>query len=204
MAPFSTRRTTTRQLSWNPAVGLETLSSSTLQITYAPSAIDFRIGGVSIYLDSLPSVSEYSALFDQYRIKGVTIRMDYNVNLYSNNGVAYASPLISYVMDKDDSNDLTLANMFQYPQVATHSFQENGYKPLILHFSPKPLVDIAGSGISTGYSPMKIAPFIRTTDLAIPHYGMKFAVQGNGGSVNAVIGFFQITTYVDLEFINPK
>lgn len=200
-----TRRSSTRQLSWNPVSGLDgTVGANSLQMSFAPSAIDYRFAGTSIYTDSLPSVTEFSALFDQYRISNVMIRIDYTLGLWENSGVSYKAPLIVCVVDHDDSGNAVVADLLQYPQVVTHSFDQNGYTPFIASFKPNPLMDVAGSGVSTGYAPMKIAPFIRTANLSIPHYGFKLAIMGNGASVNAVIGYFQITIYVDLEFINAK
>jgi len=175
-----------------------------MQLTFAPGATDFRLGGVSIYSDALPNSTEFSQLFDQYRIAGVTVRIDFSVNVYSNSGSSYSPPLAYFIADYDDPQDATVSAVLQYPQVVTHSWTENGYKPFIAHIKPKPLRDVAGSGIGTGYSPMSSAPFIRTSDMTIPHYGVKMALVNNGASANAVIGSFLINVFYDLEFINPK
>lgn len=202
---LKSRRSSTRQISWNPQSGLDgTIGAASVQMSFAPSAIDYRFSGTSIYTDSLPSVTEFSALFDQYRISNVTLRIDYTTDLFNNSGVAYKAPLILCAIDHDDSGSATVADLLQYPQVITHSFDANGYTPFIASFRPNPLMDVAGSGISTGYAPMKVAPFIRTANLSIPHYGFKLAILANGASVNQVIGYFQFTVYVDMEFINAK
>jgi hypothetical protein len=203
--PFRTRRSLTYQLSWNPALGLGGAGASTLQMSFSPGATDFRIGGVSITAPSLPNASEYSALFDQYKVEKVMVRMDYSgVNAFSNTGVANVPPLALFILDHDDPNDAVVNDLLQFPQVLTHSWVEGGYKPFQVAFKPRPLADIAGSGLSTGYAPTREAPFIRTSEITIPHYGLKMALLNNGGSASAVIGFFQVTVLYDLAFINPK
>lgn len=175
-----------------------------MQLTFAPGSTDFRLGGVSIYTDALPNNTEFSQLFDQYRIAGVTIRIDFSVNVFSNSGPAYQPPIAYFIADYDDPQDATVNAVLQYPQVITHSWSENGYKPFIVSLKPKPLRDVAGAGITTGYSPMASAPFIRTSEMTIPHYGLKMALVNNGASASAVIGNFLVNVYYDLEFINPK
>jgi hypothetical protein len=198
------RRATRRQIYWNPVAGLDGSTTSDMQFSFSPGATDYRLGGVSVYTDALPNLSEFTALFDQWRIKSVMMRIDYTIGQFSNSGVAYDPPLLSYVADYDDSTQITLSSMLEYPQVRIHNFQENGYTPLILQLEPVPLRDIAGSGVATGYAPSTVAPFLRTAETSIPHYGLKMALNGAGASVNAVLGYFNIIVWYDLEFTNPK
>lgn len=175
-----------------------------MQLTFSPGAVDYRLGGVSIYADALPNSAEFSNLFDQYRVKDVMVRIDFNVNINTNSGVNYSPPIAYFVMDHDDPNDLPVTSMLQYPQVITHSWVEGGYKPFIVKFKPTPLMDVAGAGIATGYSPMRSAPFLRTSEMTIPHYSLKMALLPNGAGAATIIGYFNVTVYMDLEFINPK
>lgn len=198
------RRALQRSLTYNPAGGIDGSGQYTMQLTFAPGSTDFRLGGVSIYTDALPNNTEFSQLFDQYRIAGVTVRIDFSVNVFSNSGSAYTPPIAYFIADYDDPQDATVNQVLQYPQVITHSWVEGGYKPFIASLKPKPLRDVAGAGIATGYSPMAVAPFIRTSEMTIPHYGLKMALVNNGASASAIIGSFLVNVYYDLEFINPK
>lgn len=113
------------------------------------------------------------------------------------------NPLIYYVTDYDDPFDASLTDLLQYPQLQQHSFLKDGYTPLLVKFSPKPLRDIAGSGISTGYGPMAVAPWIRTADMSIPHYGFKMNIDWFG-VVQATSSKLKVTVWYDLSFTNPK
>jgi len=193
-----------RQYSYVPAGGIDSSGSYTWQYSFAPTATQIRLGGVAMYQDNLPNWSEFTNLFDQYRIRQVTVRVDYSANTMTNSGVAYTAPIIYAAVDYDDESDATANALFQYPGCITHSFIENGYKPLIINFKPRPLRDVAGIGVLTGYSPMARAPFIRVADNAIPHYGLKMALNLQGASANVAVGYFNIQVAFDLELINPK
>jgi len=175
-----------------------------MQFTFAPGATNYRLGGVSIYNDAIPNASEFTNLYDQWKLVDVVIRFDYTTNILSNSGVAYSPPLILFASDYDDPGDAAVTDLLQYPEMSTHCFNTNGYKPLILKLKPRPLRDVAGSGVATSYSPMEVIPFIRTSEFSTPHYGLKCALQSNGASVSAVIGYFQMTIWLDMEFTNPK
>lgn len=198
------RRATRRQLYWNPVTGIDGTSTTTLQLTFSPGQTDYRLGGVSVYVDPLPNLSEFTNLFDQWRITNVIARIDYSIDMFSNSGLGYTPPFVYHVTDYDDPGDLSLNSMLEYPQVRIHQFKQDGYTPLVLSLSPKPLRDIAGTGLSTGYSPSNVTPFIRTAETSIPHYGLKFAMGAAGATSNAVIGYFNVIIWYDLEFCNPK
>lgn len=199
------RRALTRQFSWYPTGGLDATGLSTMQVTFSPGATDWRLGGVSVYTDALPNSAEFSNLFDQYKVSNVMVRCDYTINNLTNSGPTSAGvPLMFHTLDYDDPGDLTLNGMLEYPQSRVHSFQTGGYQPLMLSFKPRPLMDVAGSGVSTGYSPTQVVPFLRTAEMTIPHYGLKFAINVNGASGGTIIGYFRFVIWYDLEFTNPK
>lgn len=174
-----------------------------MQITFAPGATDWRLAGASVYSDALPNSAEFSNLFDQWRLKSVAVRIDCPL-MYSNSGAApLIYPNLNYVVDYDDPQDLTLDGMLQYPQMRVHNFQEGGYKPLMISLSPKPLRDVAGAGLATGYGPMPTAPWLRTADFGVPHYGLKLA--WDFMSVSQTIDLPVVFTVMyGLEFTNPK
>lgn len=151
-----------------------------------------------------PNASELSNLFDQWRMKSVTVRIDWNYNAYPVSSGNAVAPLLYYVADYDDGGSATAFNLCEYPGVQTHSFLENGYRPLIVKLQPKPLRDVASTGILTAYGPMTTCPWLRTADLTTPHYGLKFAASQFSLGGTALIGSIHITCYVDMDFANPR
>lgn len=201
---YKIRRAWTQQINYSPTGGWFASGSGNLQISFAGSASDIRVGGVSTFGPTLINSSEFSALFDQWRINSVTLRFDWNSNSYSPVDNAAVAPLLYYAPDYDDVNDAGVSSLVQYPSVRTHSFLQNGYTPLVYTFSPKPLRDVAGSGLLTSYAVENGKPFIGTGYLTTPYYGFKLAAAAFGGSGSTTIGQVLITCYTDLEFINPK
>jgi len=197
------RRSWNQLISYSPANGFFGASPN-VQISFAASASEIRLGGVAVYGPTLPNSSEFAAIFDQWRITSVTLRIDWNLNSYAVADISNTPPLLYVTPDYDDSSDANVSALLQYPGVRTHSFYQNGYTPFIMTIKPKPLKDIAGTGVLTGYSPDTSMPFIRTAEMTIPHYGIKIATQTLGGSSAANTGFCMFTAYVDLEFVGVK
>ena len=196
------RRGLIRNFSVNSS-GIDIGGSNNPQVSFAPGATDWRIGGTSIYTDTLINISEFTNLFDQYKINGIYMQVD----LPLGNSNAFAQPLynpiIYYVADYDDSSDTDLGSLLQYPQLQQHNFWRDCYTPLIIRLSPKPLRDIAGSGIATGYGPMAKAPWIRTAEMGVPHYGLKMCLDWFG-ITQATSMKMKITLWYDLSFTNPS
>jgi len=197
------RRSWNQLISYSPALGFFGAGNN-LQINFSAGSSNININGVGVYGPALPNSSEFSAIFDQWRIKSVTIRLDWNYNSVGPSESASSPPLFYFVTDYDDSADAAVSALLQYPGVRTHSFLSNGYTPIVYTFTPRPLKDIAGSGLLTSYGPDMSMPFIRTAELTTPHYGMKIATAPLGATSTTVIGFLLITAFVDLEFANPK
>lgn len=201
------RRALRRQFAYAVVGGGGTIDGggpATLQVTFAPSSTDWRIGGASVYSDVLPNVTEFSNLFDQWKLVRIYLRIDVPMG-YSNSGAGpIIVPNLYYVPDYDDSQNATLTDILQYPQVKQHQFNLGGYTPLIMEMSPKPLRDVAGSGISTTYGPMTAAPWLRTADMSTPHYGIKIVFDTMGVTTSTAPVTLVATLYYDLEFTNPK
>lgn len=182
---------------------IDGVGATTMQLTFSPGATDYRFDGVSVYTTPVPNSAEFSALFDQWRLKGVVVRIDVPA-AYSNSGATpILLPNIYFVSDYDDPQQSLIQDMLQYPQVQLHNFYKEGYTSFMVSLSPKPLRDIAGSGISTGYGPMAVAPWIRTADFSVPHYGLKLAFDWFGLTQVTDVPMV-MTIWYELEFTNPK
>ncbi len=197
------RRAIRRSLAMNSTTIDGSGTSPTMQFSFAPGATDYRINGVSVYSTAVPSSAEFTNLFDTYRVSGVVFRIDIPA-AYSNGGTTpIVLPNCYFAPDYNDSGDAQITDLLQYPQVQLHNFYKDGYNSLMISLKPKPLRDVAGSGLSTGYSTMEKVPWIRTSEFSIPHYGLKLAFDyfGFNQTTNIV---FVITIWYDLEFTNPK
>ncbi len=199
---FNIRRSIRRYL----AIDSSTIAGSaatTMQLTFSPGATDYRFGGVSVYSTALNQVSEFSSLFDQWRLKNVIVRFDTAFGIQGLVGTPLVAPSLIYVTDYDDSADASIDDLMQYPQMQIHNFYTNGYTPFQVTFSPKPLRDVAGAGVTTGYGPMPVAPWLRTSNMSIPHYGLKIAFDWMGKNQTTDLDII-VTIFYNMEFTNPK
>jgi len=148
-------------------------------------------------------LSEFQNLFDQYRLSKVIVIIDIPAGVFNSVPNSLCMPQMHYVVDYDDSADAQINDLLQYPQDRIHNFYKDGYTPFILEFSPKPLRDVAGSGLSTTYGPMSTAPWLRTVDMSTPHYGLKLAFDYFGLPQTTDIPLV-MTIWYNMEFTNPK
>jgi len=198
------RRSWTQDISYFGTAGWFNTGALDFQINFGASSSSINLGGVGVYGPTTPNSAELSNLFDQFKITNVTLRIDWDYNSYPVSSGTAVAPLIYYAADYDDSGSSPVSTLLQYPGVQTHSFLENGYRPLIVMVKPKPLRDIANTGVLTSYGPMTAAPWIRTSEMTTPHYGLKFCAAQFGVGGNTYIGNIAITAYIDMEFANPK
>jgi hypothetical protein len=178
-------------------------AASDMEFTYAVNGTNYRIGGTSIYTDNLPNSSEFSALFDEYRINNIVMRIDVPPAWDNSGPLPIFLPNVYFISDYNDGNAVYITDILQYAQVQFHSFYTNGYAPLMVTMSPKPLVDIAGSGVATTYSIPDKVPWLRTADFTTPHYGFKMVLQFPSASQIYTIPM-TFTIWYDMSFRNPR
>lgn len=200
---FPIRRALTRTFSMSAGTGIDGYPYTDLEVSFAMGGTNWRIGGTSIYTDALPDNTDFTNLFDQYRIRSVYVRVDVPAGLFNGVISGIIFPHIFYAPDYDDVSSTTKAQILQYPQMKEHSFYTQGYQPLLFRFTPKPLRDIAASGVLTAYGPTTESPWLRTVDTIVPHYGMKFVFDYM--NLSGMTTFpMEFTVWFDLEFTNPK
>jgi len=197
------RRSWTQVIDYFGTQGWFNSGNPDFQINFACSASNINIGGVAVYGPATPNSAEFANLYDQYRLAGITLRIDWDYNSYSPATGSAVAPLLYYAADYDDSGSTLVSGLLQYPGLVTHSFLENGYKPLITSVRPKVLRDVASTGLLTAYAPAT-APWISTGYMTVPHYGLKFCSSQFGLGGSSLSGSITITCFIDLEFANPK
>lgn len=131
--------------------------------------------------DYLPSYTEFTNLYDQYKLT----RAVFHVQLISNPDSAYIPnattpnnssnwyPKLWYVRDYDDSTSLTLDAMRQYSSSKCITLQPN--KTFKIAVKPAVLMQAYDTAISTAYIP-KWNQWIDAANYSTPLYGIKFLV----------------------------
>lgn len=132
----------------------------------------------------LPNVSDFSALFDRYRITKVLVYFQLVTNPDSNsylNQTAISNqanwyPKLWYTPDYDDSNTLTKTDIQQYAKAKCAVLKPNEVVTVAVY--PAVTVQTYRSAATTGYSPnWKLWIDMGQTD--VPHYGLKYVIDTN-------------------------
>lgn len=151
-------------------------------------------------LSDLPDYTEFTELFEYYRITGVRIRYTFNgTNASLPIGNSYAfMPSIMYAQDLNDAIAETRPDLMQHDKVTFKSLN----RPGSVFIRPKTQVmmyeGVAGTGYAEG-----VNKWINTSDPNVEHYGWKYSVNGDleGGAGATAMGkmIFLITYYIEFK-----
>lgn len=157
-------------------VNLTTISEDTLSTTY---------GGTYFYLGQVPGSSEFTALFDQYRIRKIDLHFYPNQQSFtSSTGASAVTNIPTRIVTAFDYDDSvapsSLNELREYSTAQVNTMVERFSRSI------KPAVSImAYEGVgATGYCP-KWDQWISTNDPGVPHYGLKWTVPAGATSTNA-------------------
>lgn len=161
------------------ADGWDFNTGTTASVGYFSWAMYFTLG-------MLPTYGDFSALFDQYKINKVKVKITpYSCSSILQTGVGAANNqagavIIHSVIDYDDAtqfgaNTAGIDQMRQYPSYRTNNFFQMG-KPIKRYFTPHIAQAAYGSGVFASYA--NVGP--RWIDMAstdVQHYGLKFIAE---------------------------
>jgi len=148
--------------------------------------------------------SEITALFDQYKITGVKLKLKYNGNTFdgsNSTGRAQNQPVLKYSMDYDDASPPVVTTFNERMDIKQVAFNENRYCNLWVR--PKPVSAVLDSvtGISQPVLVGK-AGWINCSNMNITHYGIKGYIEGmplgTSASLSSVVQI-EATYYIKLR-----
>lgn len=139
--------------------------------------------GWSFRFNDLPSYTEFTTLYDQYKIRGVQLTIWLQANSFSSKQILSNAPtaatpdiqlpMLYYVRDYDDATGLTLPAMQQYPGMKMRQMD----RPIKIFVRPKPLLMLYESSIATGYgTAYRNTPWVDINHVDVPHYGLKMII----------------------------
>jgi len=145
-------------------------------------------------LNDLPNASEFTTLYDQYRIVHVVLHFICNMT----QGIPSAANLgaMYVVKDFDDANLLSVnTDYLQYANCRV-------YNPLCrtrkVSIRPRIAVASYGGGAFTSYANQP-STFLDVASPSVEHYGIKV-----GFSATTVVISYQVVAQFQLEFKNPR
>lgn len=150
-------------------------------------------------MSALPNFTEFTNLFDRYKITGVKLRVMFLANnIEIGSPTQYSIPVIHHCTDIDDANP---------PSSETEILQKNNVKTRRLDknfnvfIRPKCTFEVFNSVTSTGYA-VANSSWIDMASSSIPHYGWKAWIgNGQASPSTQVLGRLKIyaTYYIALK-----
>jgi len=156
---------------------------------YATESVTKQCTGVTqawaeeFTFDKVAGYTEFTALFDQYKINSVTIAIQLINNpdaAYPFNGTGSSVtinptnwfPKLWYIRDYDGGSADTFAAMKERQGVKFCVLKPNVIKRFVI--KPKCLIQTYRTATSTGYAPKTLSIDLANVD--VPHYGMNFLI----------------------------
>lgn len=171
-----------------------TAASSTNLTSYLSCGLRFSLG-------ALPNYTEFTALFDSYKIRKIVVRfIPFNNSSGTNaNATANFQPLLHYYIDHDDhtQSDPDETGLNEYRQ-RNNSKVVRLFKPVGIVIKPQYLIN--GPSVSSSSQ----AVFSRRSDWVdcahanIPYYGLKFMMEGSPNTTSTAYFAFrcEVTYYM--------
>jgi hypothetical protein len=151
-------------------------------------------GAYNFVLSAVPGYTEFTSLFDQYRIVMVRVvwRPRWNFSAISSSA-SDINPLFISVIDYDDSSTLTITQMLNYPSYKETRFDQDHARCIAPHLALG-----AYSGTFTGFS--NLPPlWIDCASPGVQHYGIKYSIPGGVIGQTALMDYSTEVEYF-LEF----
>lgn len=155
----------------------------------------------SYALNSVPNATEFSYLFDQYKITGIKVKLIPSFNSFGMVPTTTAAapwipnivPMCYTVIDYDDATALTaVADYMQYQNCRAERFDH----PITRYFKPKCAI-AAYSGAFTSYA-SSMNQWIDVNSSTVQHYGFKICIDTSqlfGDGSHHLGNYTVITTY---------
>lgn len=164
----------------------------TVTTTYGAGA---TLGALTFNLAALPNYTEFTSLFDEYRILGILVEFHPGVDSWSAEpGVALtnmALPQVRTIIDHtEDGVPSSFNDMYQYANCK----MTRGTTIHKRFLRPNVLSQAFESTVSTAYSP-KYKQWITTDDATTPHYGLKYGIDALPSASLGTLGYRVYVTY---------
>jgi len=201
----SFRRTTMLPIAYLPATGFSFagLSGSALSFTFTLADCRCYLGASSSAVP-VPSSTEFSTLFDSWRIRGVKVSAFFQNNTSSTQQITTCMPLLSYVWDKDDHTVASLGDINQFQNVKRFQFGNGAAKSGCLVSYGKPQATSTGvftaGGATSGQKVEPHSTWMETSaaGIASEYNSMKVVADLFGAtqaSSEGIISFYFDVTY---------
>ncbi len=167
--------------------------------TVSQAATD-AFGAFNFVLTSATNYTGFTDIWDVYRVD--YLEFSFEPTFTANSFATYTTnvvPRIFTVIDIDDTvTPSTISSLTEYQTCRTHV-----YEPFKIKFRPGTLTGIFdGTTIVAGQSVR--SPWIDCAKISIPHYGVKWGIQGNTAAGATTFQSWNVNLVVGLSFKNVR
>jgi len=203
---FRTRRSLVQNIGINQSLGWAAgggTGSRDLTIQTALTSACFWLGGSIIFNPVLPSVGEFTALFDHYRIDRINVQAIFSNNESGVNAPNTVLPILHIMTDYNSVNSQTQAEYLQHPEM--RSYQLGTGKTIRWSYVPRSRGDLLTDGeiVSTSAN-SKARQWIDTSSPQVSHLGLRMYLDTIGKTNDVDIGNVQIIVTYELSFRSVK
>lgn len=200
---FSVKRTINQNININPANGFAGVGFD-LGIFPALAACDINIAGSTIYQPLMPNASEFTNLFDLYRITKVNCTMIYSANDAITSTPTQMLPVLHIANDYNSTGSFALTDILQYDTVKHYQLgKEKSVKWSFVPHTRSDTLTNSGLGLSSA-AQNKPGQWFDTSSPSIQHYGTRVYMDNFGRSTSADIGTIMLLVEYCLEFCFVK
>jgi len=147
------------------------------------------VGSVEIHLSDFPGPTDFTSLFDMYRIAQVTVKFTPSIN-------ASRGRLITAIDYDDASTAFVLNDLEQYATL----WEAEPDTYVIRTFNPRIAVAAYASTVFTSFSNQK-ASWIDSASPGVSHYGLKYVLPANPGATAGVAYNVLVTGIIQCKAI---
>lgn len=147
------------------------------------AGVTFR--AIGFRLSDVPSVTDFINLYDNFRINKVKLKFYYDVDgiVDPGRGCGWLTSVIDFT---DIVPCASLNEMYEYRTCKITSLAKCNERHT-LYFTPKVASEIYKTSVTTAYTTPRKNPWISTSDTTTPHFGLKYATDGQGIGTEAAL-----------------
>lgn len=139
--------------------------------------VQVLIGGANVDTYAMPNATDFSNLYEQYRIDWIDVMITFSNNNSSINQPTTGLPRIFFAEDHDDTSAVNMTGILQYDNLQQWQLGAlDGSNTKTIRIHPTALQSVYLSAVSTGYQAGNKSQFISTAYAGVPHYGVKMVV----------------------------
>lgn len=196
------RRTVLRNLSYIPLSGLNDTVNTGQSATFA-----FSLQDVRSYINAgsgataVPNSSEFTNLFDCWRIKSVKCSVYFQDNTSTTSVNTTNMPLMNYVWDPEDRAVEAITDLLQHPGVKRYQFGNGAAKGGCLVTYGKPAAEMSGvvtTSTTTATRQNARSTWYQTTSPSVEYNSLKIVMDPIGATLATSEGVFSF--YFDITY----